>query len=191
MLNILDVPSDKSSSKSSSSSSSSSSKHSRKQSSSSSSRRESRVVAIDIPKGRPLSVSQIKSPRPINPTATKFILEKEYDTLGPNTVAGITSRFANTSIDPDDSDSDISPPSSAGSSLSSRSGSSSPASSLSSYSTGSTCSCERYGITRSGDRIKLDCGGARCGYSDESCSSSSDDEYVPSSSRRQGIVVRR
>jgi hypothetical protein len=63
---------------------------------------------------------------------------------------------------------------------------------MSDYSTGSQCSCERYGITRSGDRVKLDCGGSRCGYSDEeSCCSSSDDEYVERSTRRQGIVVRR
>jgi hypothetical protein len=62
---------------------------------------------------------------------------------------------------------------------------------MSDYSTGSSCSCERYGITRGGDRVKLDCGGSRCGYSDEeSCCSSSDDEYVASSTRRQGIVVR-
>jgi hypothetical protein len=59
---------------------------------------------------------------------------------------------------------------------------------MSDYSNGSQCSCERYGITRSGDRVKLDCGGSRCGYSDEeSCCSSSDDEYVERSTRRQGI----
>ncbi|KAJ5681456.1 uncharacterized protein N7477_001396 [Penicillium maclennaniae] len=62
-----------------------------------------------------------------------------------------------------------------------------------------SCRCERYGITRKGDRVKLDCGGSRCGYvtesSDASCSESedSDEEYrrARSGVRRQGIVVRR
>jgi hypothetical protein len=200
VLNILDVPSDKSSksSKSSSSSksskSSSSSKHSSSSSKhSSSSRRESRALANDVPKGRPLSVSEIQSPKPVSPHATKTILETEYGALDEITVADITSRFSEATLDEEDSDYELSPPSSVGSSLSSRSGSSlSEASSMSDYSNGSTCSCERYGITRSGDRIKLDCGGSRCGYSDEeSCCSSSEDEFVPASTRRQGIVVRR
>ena len=63
----------------------------------------------------------------------------------------------------------------------------------------SICSCERYGITRKGDRVKLDCGGSRCGYmtesSEASCSeeSDSDEEYrrARAGVRRQGIVVRR
>lgn len=73
----------------------------------------------------------------------------------------------------------------------------SDASSMSDYSVGSNssvCSCERYGITRKGDRIKLDCGGERCGYSDEDscCTSEEEDEIIsPTSARRQGIVVRR
>jgi hypothetical protein len=198
VLNILDVPSEKSSKSSKSSSSSkstSSSKHSSSSSkhSSSSSRREARALSTEIPKGRPLSVSEIKSPKPVSPHATKTILETEYGTLDEITVADITSRFSETTLDEDDSDYELSPPSSVGSSLSSRSGSSlSEASSMSDYSTGSSCSCERYGITRAGDRIKLDCGGSRCGYSDEeSCCSSSEDEFIPASTRRQGIVVRR
>ncbi len=73
----------------------------------------------------------------------------------------------------------------------------SDASSMSDYSVGSagsSCSCERYGITRKGDRVKLDCGGERCGYSDEDscCTSESEEEGMsPVSARRQGIVVRR
>jgi len=103
VLNILDVPSDKkyshsshsSSHKSSSKSSSSkysssekdrkSSKHSSSRGekhSSSSSRRESRrdslSLSVDIPKGRPLSVSKIQSPKPLTPHATKYILEADY-----------------------------------------------------------------------------------------------------------------
>lgn len=86
-----------------------------------------------------------------------------------------------------------SPPSSAGSSLSSRSGSSlSSKSSISSDgSADSNCSCERYGITRAGDRIRIDCGGSKCGYSDEGCGSSSEDEYIPTNTRRYAVQARR
>jgi len=212
VLNILDVPHEGSSSKSSSKSSSSkhsssdkdkrSSKHhssSKDKHSSSSSRRESRrdslSLNVDIPKGRPLSVSQIQSPKPVNPQATKYILEGDYSAP---TVEELTSRFSTTTIDEGYEYSlSNSPPSSVGSSLSSRSDSSSPssASSLSDYSTpsdSSSCTCERYGITRKGDRVKLDCGGSRCGYSDDSSSCcSSEDEYSGGSARRNGLVVRR
>ncbi|RFU34205.1 hypothetical protein B7463_g2115, partial [Scytalidium lignicola] len=202
ILNILDVPCEKSSSKSSSSkhsSSKSSSKHPPSSRDKHSSRRESRRVSnitIDIPKGRPLSESQIVSPKPVNPQATKLILQGDYE---PATVAELTSRFAATNMDDYDSyEDELSPPSSVGSSLSSRSDSSSPssASSLSDYSTPSSesnCTCERYGLTRKGERIRIDCGGTVCRYSDDSSSSccSDEEDYVPTSSRRQGIVVRR
>jgi len=208
VLNILDVPPEKSSHKSSSKTSSSkhssdkksSSKHhsSRDKHTSSTSRRESRrdslSLTVDIPKGRPLSVSQIQSPKPLTPHATKYILSADY---GAPTVEELTSRFSAATVDDYDYDLSNSPPSSVGSSLSSRSDSSSPssASSFSDYSTPGTgdCTCERYGITRNGDRVKLDCGGSRCGYSEDSSSSccSDEDEYVTSSSRRNGLVVRR
>jgi len=209
VLNILDVPdeghSKHSSSKSSSKHSSSSDKHkssskhssSDKRSSRRESRRDSLSLSVDIPKGRPLSVSQIQSPKPVTPHATKHILETDYS--GP-TVEELTSRFSAATIDEDYAyDLSASPPSSVGSSLSSRSDSSSPssASSLSDYSSSRSnsvgCTCERYGITRKGDRVKLDCGGSRCGYSDDSssCCSSDDENGAISSARRQGIVVRR
>lgn len=208
VLNILDVPNEKSSHKSSSKTSSTkhsssdrekrSSKHHSSRDKHTSSRRESRrdslSLSVDIPKGRPLSTSQIQSPKPITPHATKYILEADYNAP---TVEELTSRFSTTTIDEDYGyDLSSSPPSSVGSSLSSRSDSSSPssASSLSDYSTPDTdsCTCERYGITRAGDRVKLDCGGSRCGYSDDSSSCcSSDDEYQVTSSRRHGLVVRR
>jgi len=217
VLNILDVPNDKKSSSHKSSSKSSSSKHSssdkdrkssssssskhhssRDKHSSSSSRRESRrdslSLSVDIPKGRPLSVSKIQSPKPLTPHATKYILQGDY---GAPTVEELTSRFSSTTMDEYDYGLANSPPSSVGSSLSSRSDSSSPssASSLSDYSStpSTNCSCERYGITRAGDRVKLDCGGSRCGYSDDSssCCSSGEEEYISASSRRHGVVVRR
>jgi hypothetical protein len=193
VLNILDVPSEKSSHKSSKTSSSkhSSDKKSSSKHTSSTSRRESRQDSLnqDIPKGRPLSVSQIESPKPVAPHATKYILEADY---AAPTVEELTSRFSAATMDDYDYELSNSPPSSVGSSLSSRSDSSSPssASSFSDYS--EECTCERYGITRTGDRVKLDCGGSRCGYSDDSSSCCSDeDEYVSASSRRNGVVVRR
>ncbi|KAL1837568.1 hypothetical protein VTJ49DRAFT_3649 [Mycothermus thermophilus] len=190
-LNILDVPKSSSSSKSSSRKSTSSSK--------------SRASASgDIPKGRPLSVSQIKSPKPVVPNAARNILTKDFDE------DELSSRFAATGIYDDDyyyDDADGiitdfgaipgSPASSVGSSLSYNSDSSG-ASRSSGYSTpasdcSSNCTCERYGITRKGERVRLDCGGSRCSYDDSSssCSSSEDEpEYVARSSRRNGIVVR-
>jgi hypothetical protein len=189
-LNILDVPKSKSSSSSSHSkpsSKSSSRQHSSKDKSS------KRSSHSDIPKGRPLSVSQIKAPKPTSPHATKHILDSDYD------VDELSHHFASTGFDEYDEDiitdfgssSPIS--SSSGSDLSYRSDSSSPNSSMSGYSTPSSdcssCTCERYGITRKGERVRLDCGGERCGYGD-SCSSSEDEEEYVSSSRRNGIVVR-
>jgi len=203
-LNILDVPQETSSrsSKTSSSSKHSSDKrssktHSSREKHSSTSRRESRrdcdSLSLDIPKGRPLSVSQIKSPKPVAPHATKYILEADY---AAPTVEELTSRFSAATMDDYGYEYAASPPSSVGSSLSSRSDSDSPssASSMSDYSSDSTsCTCERYGITRAGDRVKLDCGGSRCGYSDDSssCCSSDAEDYGARSSRRNGIVVRR
>ncbi|KND91701.1 hypothetical protein TOPH_03601 [Tolypocladium ophioglossoides CBS 100239] len=227
-LNILDVPSDKhasSSHKSSSSSSSSSSSHKSSSKSSSSSSRKSgskssssssrhssskehhqssrsrASLSLDIPKGRPLSVSQIQAPKPMSPYATKHILDLDY--CDNEELEELTARFGSAGIDDEDviTNFSSSPVSSTGSSMSYRSDSSSPNSSLSGYSTPSsdcsTCTCERYGITRKGERVKLDCGGSRCGYGDNnsSCSSDvSDDEgekvrYVHGSHRRNGIIV--
>ncbi len=148
-------------------------------------------TASDVAKGRPLSTSQIKCPKPNRPYETRHIYEHP-------TADDLARRFAETNLSDDDEESlSSSPPSSTGSSLSSRSGTSSPssASSMSDYSAPGTpsCTCERYGITRKGDRVKLDCGGSRCGYSDSDCSSDEEDEeeVAPRSSRRHGIVVRR
>ncbi|TGJ79874.1 hypothetical protein E0Z10_g8882 [Xylaria hypoxylon] len=201
-LNILNVPKDKSSKSSSKSSHSSSKSSSRHHSSSSSSRDKHRLsksgsLSLDIPKGRPLSVSQIVAPKPMSPHATRHILDADY--YGDEQIDELTARFGSADIDDDEyiTDFSTSPVSSSGSSLSYRSGSSSPSSSLSGYSTPasdcSNCTCERYGITRKGDRVRIDCGGARCRYSDDdsSCSSSGDEEeYVSRSSRRNGIVMR-
>jgi hypothetical protein len=182
-LNILDVAKSSSSSSSSSrKSSSSSSKHHKSSSSShKSSSSRSKSSSHDVAKGRPLSVSQIKAPQPCAPHATRTILD--YDD-----VDELAEQFSN-SVDlqyytsDDESNSDLSYRSSPSSSLS---GYSTPASDC------SGCSCERYGITRKGERVRLDCGGERCGLDNSSCSSDSEEEYVsPTSSRRNGVVMRR
>ena len=175
-LNILDVPKT-ASSKTSSRKSTSSTKSSRS----------------EVAKGRPLSVSQIKAPKPVSPNATRHILDNDFDE------DELSSRFAATGIYEDDYyNEDIvtdfgapgSPASSVGSSLSYRSDSSGSSGYSTPASDCSSCTCERYGITRKGDRVRLDCGGSRCSY-DDSCSSSEDEaEYVERSSRRNGIVVR-
>ncbi|KAI0851356.1 hypothetical protein F5Y00DRAFT_230990 [Daldinia vernicosa] len=199
-LNILDVPKDKSgkSSSKSHSSSKSSSKHTSSSSSSKDKHRSSkRPSSLDIPKGRPLSVSQIVAPKPMSPHATRHILDADY--CDDETIEELTARFGSAGFDEEDivTDFSSSPVSSSGSSLSYRSDSSSPSSSLSGYSTPasdcSNCTCERYGITRKGDRVKIDCGGTRCGFSDDdssSCSSGDEENYIPRNSRRNGIVVR-
>lgn len=211
-LNVLDVPGDKSSSKSSKPKESSSSrKSSSKKESSSSSKHSSREkhrsssknytsLTLDIPKGRPLSISQIQAPKAISPHATKHILD--VDLLDEDAMEELTQRLGSADIDDEDVITEFSSSpvssigSSVGSSLSYRSDSSSPTSSLSGYSTPNSdcshCTCERYGITRKGDRVKIDCGGSRCGSSsdsDSACSSGEEDE-VPVSARRHGIVVR-
>jgi len=175
-LNILDIPG----AKSASASYSAAAAHQ-------SSKRHSRRISSDIPKGRALSPSKIQSPTPVKPGQTRNIVAGNYE---PATIEALTSRFSLATMeDSDDSDYD----SDSGSdvpSLTSRSSNSSSPSSVSS--TSSCCTCERYGITRAGDRVKLDCGGARCSFSDESdeCSSEDDEAYEARQTRRQGIVVR-
>jgi len=150
LLNILDVPK---------SSSTSSSKHSSR-------------ASVEIPKGRSLSPSKIVCPKPSKPYASRAVREADYS-VSPG-MEDITEKLEQASLY---NIRNISPPSSVGSSLSSRSSGSdrsspSSLSSLSSSSSSSKCSCNRYGVTRRGDRVKLDCGGSRCGYSDDSSSCS-------------------
>lgn len=160
-----------------------------------SSSRHSRRVSTNggVPKGRPLDKSQIISPKPYKPQETRMVRTEAF---AAPTLEQLTAKFARANVDDDedssddsdsDSDSDVD---SDVPSLSSRSSNSSTPSSVSS--TSSCCTCERYGITRAGGRVKLDCGGSRCGYSDESdCSSESEEEsYKKGTTRRHGIVVR-
>lgn len=150
-------------------------------------RKSRRVSTAGVAKGRSLSPSQIQSPKPVKPNQTRQITTEQF---AHPTVEMLAAKFAAADLDSeDDSDSDSDAESDVPS-LSSRSSNSSTPSSASSVS--SCCTCERYGITRAGSRVKLDCGGSRCGYSDGSeCSSESEDEYRARTTRRQGMVVRK
>ncbi|KAI4279504.1 MAG: hypothetical protein LQ337_000205 [Flavoplaca oasis] len=164
-LNILDVPASKSAAAPASNLSSA--------------KRGSVRQSMEVPKGRSLSPSKIISPKPSKPYASRQVREADYS-VSPD-VDDIAEQLEQASLY-SSKYRNVSPPSSVGSSLSSRSSDSdrsSPAS-LSSLSSGSeSCKCNRYGVTRRGDRVKLDCGGSRCGYSDDSssaCSSGSDSD---------------
>lgn len=151
-------------------------------------RQHARRVSTDVPKGRALSPSKIVSPKPYKPGMASGVINYHP------TVDELSSHFSQTTMDDygdydTDSDSDVDSDVPSLTSSTSRSSESSSPSSLSSGS--SCCTCERYGITRSGNRVKLDCGGSRCGYSDDSCSSSDEEShYREGTTRRQGIVVR-
>jgi len=172
-LNILDVPASKES-----------------KSSSSSSKRESRRHSRELPQGRP--ATEIKCPKPYRPGQTQHIVQQEYTQA---TLEALTARFGSASIDSDeesefeeDDESDVESDCSTPSLTSSRSSRSSNCSSPSSVS--SDCSCNRYGITRSGERVKLDCGGSRCG-SEADCSDEEEAELERyRATRRHGVVIR-
>lgn len=131
--------------------------------------------ASEIPKGRSLSPSKIIHPKPSKPYASRGLREADYST-SPG-MDELTHQLESASLYSSKMR-NFSPPSSVGSSLSSRSTDRSSPSSLSSISSRSSgsCRCNRYGVTRKGDRIKIDCGGSRCGYSDESSSACSSTE---------------
>lgn len=184
-LNVLDIPTGKgatATATTTTTSTKSSSRHSRRVS-----------VNGGVPKGHPLPSSAIMSPQPYKPHQTRLVRTEQF---AQPTMEQLAARFAATQVEEDDdeSDSDSDSGSDSGSDVPSLSSSrSSNSSSPSSVSSGSSCcTCERYGITRTGGRVKLDCGGARCGFSDGSeCSSESEGEYRQRTTRRQGIVVRK
>jgi len=175
-LNIIDIPAAKSTSSKTTSSAE------RK-----AARRVSTASNVSVAKGRALSPERIVAPAPQRPGQTRQVIATQYDKT---TLEELNKRFAQQTVEDSsgseyesDSGSDVP-------SLTSRSTNSSSPSSVSSGS--SCCTCERFGITRTGDRVKLDCGGARCGYSDDSESCSSEDEhtYEEKTTRRQGVVIR-
>ncbi|KAG9674123.1 hypothetical protein KCU99_g3693, partial [Aureobasidium melanogenum] len=187
-LNILDIPSGKSPAAPTAPAPSS------KSHSSHSSSKYTRRTSEHIPKGRSLSPSQIKCPRPNRPHETRTITREQYNA---SSVDRLANRLGNAQLESDSEDSDSDSDSDVPSLTSSRSSASSSPSSTSATSRSSStsaCTCNRYGITRSGARVKLDCGGDVCGYDEESnCSSESEDEkqYRARTTRRQGMIVRR
>lgn len=181
-LNILDVPTGKATTDSSST------------------RQSSGRYADDVVTGRGVSPSRIHHPKPNRPYPLRQLESSDLS------VDELTRRFGDSGfLSSDDESACSSAPSLGASSRSSGSTSPSSVSSLSSGSSSPVCCCERYGITRKGDRVKLDCRGSRCGYGSErgsTASSSEDGSCYDSDSdedyrlarrglRRQGIVVRR
>ena len=155
MLNILDV---------------SGSKSSAAAPASTLNKRSATRQSVEIPKGRSLSPSKIAHPKPSKPYASRAVREADYSVApGMDDLADKLEQASLYSVR------NISPASSVGSSLSSRSSDRSSPSSLSSLSDPSSvasCRCERYGVTRSGNKVRLDCGGRLCGDSSSDCDSS-------------------
>lgn len=155
------------------------------------SRHSHRISSAEVPKGRSLSPSEIKSPKPTRPHATRYITTEQ---LAHRIVSQVVARSGVAQLDDSLNDNSGSESDSNDTSnVQSFSSCSSNSSTFRSFSsTKSCCTCERYGITRAGNRVKLDCGGSYCGYSDGSdCSSESEDEHRARATRRQGIVVYR
>jgi len=129
----------------------------------------------EIPQGRALSPGKIQHPKPSKPYASRQLREADYEG---SPVDELEERFAGYRISSGNSSSASPSELSDDGSSSGTSFSRSSPSSLSSISDHS-CRCERYGVTRSGQRVKLDCGGKRCGAwssSSSECESAESDE---------------
>ncbi|KAK5948907.1 hypothetical protein OHC33_009993 [Knufia fluminis] len=145
----------------------------------------------DVPQGRALSPGRIIHPKPQKPYASRGLREAEYDT---SPIDDLEERFAGTRLSDrhaSSSPSELSECSeSSGTVFSSSAGSSSSATS---DSDGDRCRCNRWGVTRDGRRVMLDCGGKKCGYtsSDDSseCTTSEDEEE--DDAQRQAELRRR
>lgn len=132
----------------------------------------------DIPQGRALSPGKIQHPKPSKPHASRQLREADYD--GPS-VDDLAEQFTAYSISSDrrsSSPSELSVISSSSDTVlpsSNTSSNTSPGTSRASSVSDYSCRCERYGVTRSGQRIKLDCGGERCsGWSSSASECDSD-----------------
>lgn len=142
----------------------------------------------EVPQGRALSPGKIQHPKPSKPYASRQLREADYEH---SPIDDLEERFAGYRIaDPSSaSPSELSDDSSSSGTAFSRS---SP-SSLSSMSDHS-CRCERYGVTRSGQRVKLDCGGKRCGgwsSSSSECESNDSSEESSEDEREHRARARR
>lgn len=144
----------------------------------------------EVPTGRALSPGKIAHPKPSKPYESRTLREADYDA---SPIDDLGERFAGTRISDrhgqySSSPSDLSDNSTSSGTAFSRS---SP-SDLSSNSDKS-CRCDRYGVTRSGQRVKLDCGGKRCGYTGSSseCSESSSESEDEKKYRAAKEAARR
>ena len=170
-LNVLDVPGGKSDSKAARPSVNTknlptSNRHSR-----------------DVPQGRALSPGKIVHPKPSKPYASRHLREADYDY---SPVDELEDRFAATRLSDRHGKYASSPSELSDDSTSSGTAFSSSSPSNLSSSSDKSCRCERFGVTRSGQRVKLDCGGKRCGYSGSSseCSSENSEESESEDERK-------
>jgi len=142
----------------------------------------------EVPQGRALSPGKIQHPKPSKPYASRQLREADYEA---SPVDDLEERFAGYRISSDPSSASPSELSDDSSSSGTGFSRSSP-SSLSSVSDRS-CRCERYGVTRSGQRVRLDCGGKRCGgwsSSSSECESTESDEDSSEDERRRKAQAR-
>lgn len=145
-----------------------------------------RRYSREVVQGRSLSPSRIMCPRPQKPHASRQIREADYEV---SPIDDLEERFAASRLS-DRARSYLSSPSDLSDS-SSGPEFSDPGSAVSSGSARSECRCGRYGVTRDGRRVKLDCGGKRCGYdgSSSDCSDSeSEDERLQTRRRVQASM---
>lgn len=179
-LNILDVPGGKSDSKAPSTTARPSLGVQTSNMPKTTSSRHSR----EVPTGRALSPGKIAHPKPSKPYASLGLRQADYDV---SPIDDLEERFAGTRLSDHGRNYSSSPSELSDSSASSGtafSASSPGSASPSSASSLGGCRCERYGVTRDGRRVKLDCGGKRCGYGDSSsseCASSADGSEEDSS----------
>jgi hypothetical protein len=150
-----------------------------------------RRTSREVVTGRPMSPSKIACPRPQKPYASRGLREADYEV---SPIDDLEERFASTRLS-DRSARYASSPSELSDSSTSSGGvfSSMPNSSggSSCSSVGPSCRCERYGVTRDGRRVKLDCGGQRCGYGESSSSDcTSSDEDSEEERRKQRMRAR-
>jgi len=130
-----------------------------------------------VPQGRALSPGRIEHPKPQKPYASRGLREADYEA---SPIDDLGERFAGTRLSDRhaaSSPSELSECSdSSGTVFSSSAGS---ASSATSDSDGDRCRCNRWGVTRDGRRVMLDCGGKKCGYTSEEsseCETSEEEE---------------
>jgi hypothetical protein len=135
------------------------------------------------------SATSIVSPKPVKPNATKAITSYAPTPQLP-------SRFSTTTIGSTMTTGALAYDHRRRQDSSSPEGytSGAPRASIRMSTASSACSCECYGITRTGDRVRLSCNGKLCGSGEDSdCCSSDDEGYYNSargSTRRHAIHIR-